>query len=28
LEVFQRVRQHVRLAIVMGHKGTYCQVKI
>jgi len=27
LEVFQRVRQHVRLAVVMGHLVTYCQVK-
>jgi len=27
LEVFQCVRQHVRLAVVMGHLVTYCQVK-
>jgi hypothetical protein len=27
LEVFQRVRQHVRLAVVVCHVGTYCQVK-
>ena len=27
LEVFQRVRQHVRLAVVVCHWFTYCQVK-
>jgi hypothetical protein len=27
LEVFQRVGQHVRLAIVVGHNLTYSQVK-
>jgi hypothetical protein len=27
LEVFQRVRQHVRLAVVMCHLVTYSQVK-
>jgi hypothetical protein len=27
LEVFQCVREHFRLAVVMGHWVTYCQVK-
>jgi hypothetical protein len=27
LEVFQRVRQHFRFAVVVGHLVTYCQVK-